>query len=602
MSSSSWPRRWARPCSARRCTRPASSLPRIPSTRGCWRPRPRRSTPRSAPSDVCSRSGDTRSWCTRTRRARPLPDDGRAAPRLARRIAGSDAPIRLVSGWSAIRRPRSPRSSRWCAARVDAAEVAVAVAAADAKRRQEIDALEETAQSRYASAPMDPMAAAHALVRSLPPNTTVIDEAITTGFYVRGFHHWTEPGHYYFCKGGGLGWGMPAALGVSLARDREPVLCVVGDGSAMYSPQALWTAAHEQLPVVFAVVNNRQYLILKGYLRGMGRDSVKADRMVAMDLDQPPVDFVGLARVDGRRRDARREGRRRRRRRVVSTRVGTPAPARAAHRRTVTDGHASPSICAASASCTTASSPSTTSTGRCRRGERWVVLGPNGSGKTTLVRIVVAVPAPVARRRECARRSRSDGSTSASCAPRIGLASPSFADLLRRDLERVDVVMTAKQRGARAVVAHLHRRRPRPGPRAARPRSGVGDLAERTSARSRRGERQRVQLARTLMADPDCSSSTSRPPASTSAAAKTWSRRLGDLAADPTTPADRARHPPRRRDPARVHPRAPVAARPRSERRADRRGAHVVVAVRVLRHAARPRQARRPLERRRPPG
>ena len=101
------------------------------------------------------------------------------------------------------------------------------------------------------------------------PNTVVVDEAITTGFYVRGFHHWTEPGRYFFCKGGGLGWGMPAALGVSLGLGRDPVLCVVGDGSAMYSPQALWTAAHEQLPVVFAVVNNRQYLILKGYLRGM---------------------------------------------------------------------------------------------------------------------------------------------------------------------------------------------------------------------------------------------------------------------------------------------------------------------------------------------
>ncbi len=168
-----------------------------------------------------------------------------------------------------------------------------------AKRAQEIDALEETALSRYSTAPMDPMAAGHALVRALPPNTTIVDEAITTGFYVRGFHHWTEPGHYFFCKGGGLGWGMPAALGVSLGRDREPVLCVVGDGSAMYSPQALWTAAHEQLPVVFAVVNNRQYLILKGYLRGMGRDSVQSGRMVAMDIDEPPVDFVGLARSMG---------------------------------------------------------------------------------------------------------------------------------------------------------------------------------------------------------------------------------------------------------------------------------------------------------------
>ena len=87
------------------------------------------------------------------------------------------------------------------------------------------------------------MAAAHALVRAMPRDTPVVDEAITTGVYVRGFHHWTEPGRYFFCRGGGLGWGMPAALGVSLGYDRVPVLCVVGDGSAMYSPQALWTAA-----------------------------------------------------------------------------------------------------------------------------------------------------------------------------------------------------------------------------------------------------------------------------------------------------------------------------------------------------------------------
>jgi len=130
----------------------------------------------------------------------------------------------------------------------------------------------------------------------MPPDSLVVDEAITTGVYVRGFHHWTEPGRYFFCTGGGLGWGMPAACGVSLAHQRAPVLCVVGDGSAMYSPQALWTAAAEQLPVVFAVVNNRQYKILKGYLRGMGGASVRTGRFVGMDLDAPPVDFMALAR------------------------------------------------------------------------------------------------------------------------------------------------------------------------------------------------------------------------------------------------------------------------------------------------------------------
>ena len=63
---------------------------------------------------------------------------------------------------------------------------------------------------------------------------------------------------------GGIGDARTvAACGVSLGRGREPVLCVVGDGSAMYSPQALWTAARERLPVLFAVVNNQQYAIIK---------------------------------------------------------------------------------------------------------------------------------------------------------------------------------------------------------------------------------------------------------------------------------------------------------------------------------------------------
>jgi benzoylformate decarboxylase len=86
---------------------------------------------------------------------------------------------------------------------------------------------------------------------------------------------------------------------VSLAHGGEAVLCVVGDGSAMYSPQALWTAAHEHLPVVFAVVNNRQYLILKNNLRGMGGDSMRHDRFVAMDIVDPPVDYLALAQSMG---------------------------------------------------------------------------------------------------------------------------------------------------------------------------------------------------------------------------------------------------------------------------------------------------------------
>ena len=183
--------------------------------------------------------------------------------------------------------------------RANASAAASAIEAAGQKQQDSAQKFEATATARYDDVPMAPMAAAHALLRALPDDIAVVDEAITTGSYVRGFHRASRGGRYFFCRGGGLGWGMPAALGVSLGYDREPVLCVVGDGSAMYSPQALWTAAHEELPVVFAVVNNRQYLILKNNLRGMGGVSATTGRYVAMDIDEPPVDFVALARSMG---------------------------------------------------------------------------------------------------------------------------------------------------------------------------------------------------------------------------------------------------------------------------------------------------------------
>ena len=181
-------------------------------------------------------------------------------------------------------------------ARSDCAEARAAFVAEAAARSEASRAdFDATARGRYGPTPMAPMAAAHALVAAVPAGTPIVDEAITTGVYVRGFHQQADASTYFFNRGGGLGWGMPVANGVSLAGDRQPVLCVVGDGSAMYSPQALWTAAREQLPVLFAVVDNGQYLILKNLLRGMGGSSVQADRFVAMDLGEPTLDFPALA-------------------------------------------------------------------------------------------------------------------------------------------------------------------------------------------------------------------------------------------------------------------------------------------------------------------
>ena len=166
---------------------------------------------------------------------------------------------------------------------------------ARARHERERRELEDAARSRYGRRPLAPIAAAHALMGSLPEGTIVVDEAVTVGGFVRAFLRAAEPRTYFFDRGGGLGWGMPAAIGAKLARPDRPVVCLVGDGSAMYSPQALWTAAHHEVPVVFVVLNNREYRILKYGLDRLKGGSEASPRYVGMDLTEPAIDFVALA-------------------------------------------------------------------------------------------------------------------------------------------------------------------------------------------------------------------------------------------------------------------------------------------------------------------
>jgi len=184
-------------------------------------------------------------------------------------------------------------------ARVDPAAVGAALQRAGEQSEGTGDRLAEAAAARAEETPMHPMAAVDALLGALPLGAAVVDEAITTGFYVRLLYRTAEPNSYFFCRGGGLGWGVPAALGVKLARPDQPVLCIVGDGSIMYSIQALWTAAHHDIPVVIAVVNNRQYGILKMNLVESGSPAAREGRFVGMDLATPPIDYVALARSMG---------------------------------------------------------------------------------------------------------------------------------------------------------------------------------------------------------------------------------------------------------------------------------------------------------------
>ena len=144
---------------------------------------------------------------------------------------------------------------------------------------------------------MDATEAAEALVAGLPEDTIMIEEAITTGLEVRRVFAADRPGSYHHSVGGALGWALGAGIGVKMARPDRPVVSVVGDGTAMYTIQGLWSAAHYDVPLVLVVMNNREYAACK---RGIARVvEGGGDRYVGMDLTDPEIDFIGLARSLG---------------------------------------------------------------------------------------------------------------------------------------------------------------------------------------------------------------------------------------------------------------------------------------------------------------
>jgi benzoylformate decarboxylase len=165
-------------------------------------------------------------------------------------------------------------------------------------RRRADQAAEAAAQ--WDAPKIMPIVAAQEAARAIGPDIAIVDEAVATAFHLRGFLDSPSYRQYSFLRGGGLGWGMPAAVGFSLGLGRQPVVSLVGDGAALYSPQALWTAAHEKLPVTFVVMNNREYNILKNFMKSQTDYlSTRTNRFIAMDIEDPAVDYQALARSFG---------------------------------------------------------------------------------------------------------------------------------------------------------------------------------------------------------------------------------------------------------------------------------------------------------------
>ena len=158
------------------------------------------------------------------------------------------------------------------------------------QRRQDISACADESS-------IDPDWLMMRIADCIPTDAIIVDEGLTTSKNLLHFLPHRDRYSYFGMVSGGIGWGIAAAVGVQLAQPNRRVVAISGDGSAMYSPQALWTAAHLKLPILFLIFNNQGYRILKERLLAFHGN----DQYIGMSLREPSIDFTGLATSFGMR-------------------------------------------------------------------------------------------------------------------------------------------------------------------------------------------------------------------------------------------------------------------------------------------------------------
>ena len=160
-----------------------------------------------------------------------------------------------------------------------------------AKRAQ----LAERLETRRSAKPIDPDWLTLQVANALPRDAVLVNEGLTSSRHITDLVPYRDRYSFHALASGGIGWGLPAAVGVAFAQAPRPVCCFSGDGSAMYSIQSLWTAANAKLPITYVIANNGGYRIIKQRLLAFHG----SDRYVGMDFEDPKIDFTALARSLG---------------------------------------------------------------------------------------------------------------------------------------------------------------------------------------------------------------------------------------------------------------------------------------------------------------
>ena len=147
--------------------------------------------------------------------------------------------------------------------------------------------------------PIDPDYLMMEIARSLPDHAVVVEEGISSVRNLLNFLPVSDRLRFFGLASGGIGCGIGAAVGIKLALPDRPVVALIGDGSAMYSIQALWTAANQNLSITYVIINNGGYGILKERLMAYGGAAAASGCIIGMDLCDPSIQFVQLAAALG---------------------------------------------------------------------------------------------------------------------------------------------------------------------------------------------------------------------------------------------------------------------------------------------------------------
>ena len=172
-----------------------------------------------------------------------------------------------------------------------------------AAERQKLDQQKRLRREKsWDQRPMTPERMVFEVAAGLPPDTLVANDAVTASAAVLDAIPFNASGSIHGARGGAIGWGMGGTLGLKLARPDHPVVGIVGDGSAMMTVQGLWTAATENLPVVYIICNNSAYRVLKINMNHytsevLGQPDSKS-RYLGMDFPQR-LDLAALAEAQG---------------------------------------------------------------------------------------------------------------------------------------------------------------------------------------------------------------------------------------------------------------------------------------------------------------